>query len=136
MARRHDGAGTGIPHGTREIAIVDRRKHLMEALRTDHGIADFGRRIETLAKDISTETDETSHSWIALRHHHTEMNDAYLTNWADAFDSPPPNRPIDAEGAARRITAHILGSGMHKSRACTRTASTDGCVTFSPSPQR
>jgi hypothetical protein len=100
--------------GAREIAIVDRRKHLIEALRTDHGITDFGRRIETLAKDVSTETDETSHSWIALRHHLTEMNDAYLTNWADAFDSPSPNRPIDAEGAARRITAHILGSGMHK----------------------
>jgi hypothetical protein len=100
--------------GAREIAITDRRKHLMEALRTDHGIADFGRCIETLAKDISTDTDETSHAWIALRHHLTEMNDAYLTNWANALDAPPPNRAVDAEGAARRITVHILGSGMHK----------------------
>jgi len=40
--------------------------------------------------DISTDTDETSHTWIALRHHVAEMNDAYLTNWADALDSPPP----------------------------------------------
>jgi len=101
--------------GAREIAIADRRKHLMEALRTDHGIADFGKRIETLAKDISTDTDETSHTWIALRHHVAEMNDAYLTNWADALDSPPSNRPrMGPEGAARRITAHILSSGMHK----------------------
>lgn len=100
--------------GARGVAIDDRRRHLMEALRTDHGVADFGKRIETLAKDISTETDEASHSWIALRHHLIPMNDDYLANWAGAFDSPPPNRPIDAEGAARRITAHILGSGMHK----------------------
>lgn len=101
--------------GAREIAIADRRTHLMEAVRTDHGIDDFGKRIETLAKGISTDTDETSHAWIALRHHLGEMNDAYLTNWADALDTPPSNRPrIDAEGAARRITAHILSSGMHK----------------------
>jgi hypothetical protein len=101
--------------GAREIAIADRRTHLMEAVRTDHGIDDFGKRIETLAKGISTDTDETSHAWIALRHHLGEMNDAYLTNWADALDTPQSNRPrIDAEGAARRITAHILSSGMHK----------------------
>ncbi|MEC4765141.1 integrase [Mycobacterium sherrisii] len=103
-----------IRPGAREIAIADRRKHLMNALRTDHGIADFGKRIETLAKDITTDSDETSHAWIALRHHLAEMNDTYLTNWADALDAPPSNRPVDAEGAARRITAHILGSGMHK----------------------
>lgn len=98
--------------GAREIAIDDRRKHLMNALRTDHGIADFGRRIEIPAKEINTVSDKTSHAWIALRHHLDEMNHAYLSNWADALAAPPPNRPIDAEGAARRITAHILGSGM------------------------
>jgi hypothetical protein len=49
------------------------------------------------------------------RHHVAEMNDAYLTNWADALDSPPPNQPrMGAEGAARQITAHILSSGMHR----------------------
>lgn len=104
-----------IRPGAREIAISNRRKHLMEALQTDHGIADFGKRIAVSAKDISTDTDETSHAWIALDHHLGEMNDAYLTNWADALDSPPQNRSrIDAEGAARRITAHVTNSGMHK----------------------
>jgi hypothetical protein len=100
--------------GAREIAIADRRKHLMNALRTDHGIDDFGKRIETLAKEISTDSDPTSHAWIALRHHLAEMSDAYLTNWAVALRAPPSNRPVDTEGAARRLTAHILGSGMHK----------------------
>jgi hypothetical protein len=100
--------------GARENAIADRRKHLMEALRTDHGVPDFGKRIETLAKEISTDSDETSHAWIALRHHLAEMNDAYLASWASSLDAPPTHRPLDAEGAARRITAHILGSGMHK----------------------
>ena len=100
--------------GSRENAIADRRKHLMDALRTDHGIADFGRRIETVATKICADTDETSHAWISLRHHLAEMNDAYLLDWAEAVDSPSPNRPMRAEGAARRITAHILSSGMHK----------------------
>ncbi len=103
-----------IRPGARENAIVDRRKNMLTALQIDHGIADHGRRIHNLAKDITTDTDETSHSWITLRHHLVEMNASYLTNWAAALDEPPPNQPIDAEGAARRITAHILGSGMHK----------------------
>ncbi|WP_236950097.1 hypothetical protein [Mycobacterium sp. MS1601] len=100
--------------GARELAIAERRKHLMSALRTDHGIADFGKCIEAVAKEIKPDTDETSHAWIALRHHLEEMNAAYLPNWAQALDNPPPNRPVDTEGAARRITGHILGAGMHK----------------------
>jgi len=100
--------------GAREPAIAERRKHLMSALRTDHGIADFGKCIEAVAKEIKPGTDETSHAWIALRHHLEEMNAAYLTNWAEALDNPPPNRPVDTEGAARRITGHILSAGMHK----------------------
>ena len=100
--------------GARELAIAERRKHLMSALRTDHGIADFGKCIEAVAKEINPDTDETSHAWIALRHHLEAKNGAYLTNWAEALDNPPNNRPVDTEGAARRITGHILGSGMHK----------------------
>ena len=78
----------------REIAIAERRKHMMEDLRTYDGIADFGKRIENLTKEISTDSDETSHAWIALRHHLAEMNGAYLTNWADA----------DCAGAALTFT--------------------------------
>ncbi|SHV66265.1 Uncharacterised protein [Mycobacteroides abscessus subsp. abscessus] len=40
--------------GAREVAIADRRKHLMEALRTDHGIADFGRRPGSLFVTMSS----------------------------------------------------------------------------------
>lgn len=100
--------------GARELAIVERRKHLMSALRTDHGIADFGKCIEGVSKEIGSGTDETSHAWIVLRHHFEEMNRTYLTNWAEALDNPPTNRPVDTEGAARRVAGHILGAGMHK----------------------
>ncbi|MEX3739563.1 integrase [Mycolicibacterium porcinum] len=104
-----------IRPGARENAIADRRKHLMEAVRTDHGIFNFGNGVEKLAKEITTDSDATSHAWIALRHHFAEQHAAYLTNWADALDNPPTNRPrISVEGAARRITTHILYSGMHK----------------------
>jgi hypothetical protein len=46
--------------GTPGIAITDRRSHLMEAARTDHGVADFGNRIEPFARLVNAETDETS----------------------------------------------------------------------------
>lgn len=47
------------------------------------------------------------------------MGEDYLSNWADAFDTPPANFPIDTEGAARRITAHLFDSGMDKSSVYT-----------------
>lgn len=44
------------------------------------------------------------------------MYDSYLLNWADSLDSPTPSGvPIDVEGEARRITAHLLDAGTHKS---------------------
>lgn len=104
-----------IRPGARENAINERRKHLMQALRTDHGIADYGKRVEGVAKGITAGVDADSHAWINLNHHVEEMNASYLTNWAQAFDALSTNRPIDTEGAARRLTTHILGAGMHKS---------------------
>lgn len=104
-----------IRPGARENAITERRKHLMHAVQADHGVADHGKRIETVARSITAGVDATSHPWINLNHHIEEMNASYLTDWAQAFDVPPANRPIDTEGAARRVTAHILAAGMHKS---------------------
>ncbi|RYD13988.1 MAG: integrase [Lysobacteraceae bacterium] len=102
--------------GVREAAVSDQRTYLTHSLQADHGIADRGNCVRDTIKYIKPEITEMSHAWINLREHVDRMHDSYLRNWADAFDAPPTgNRPIDVEGAARRITAHILDAGMHKS---------------------
>lgn len=102
--------------GAPEAAITDQRSYVQHCLRTDHGIADHGKCVEGTIKAIKPGITESSHAWINLREHFDRMNDSYLVNWADSLDSPAANgKPIDVEGAARRITAHLLDAGMHKS---------------------
>lgn len=102
--------------GVRESAINDQRKYWMQSLQTDHGLEDHGKRVQGTVKDLKPGITDSSHAWITLREHIDRMHESYLTTWADALDSPPNgNRPIDTEGAARRITAHLLDAGMHKS---------------------
>ncbi|RQO41147.1 integrase [Rhodococcus sp. KBW08] len=102
--------------GAPEAAITDQRSYVMHCLRTDHGIADHGKCVEGTIKGITPGITESSHAWINLREHIDRMYDSYLVNWADSLDTPTPNgKPIDVEGAARRITAHLLDAGMHKS---------------------
>jgi hypothetical protein len=101
--------------GTPEAAIADQRKHVRHCLQTDSGIADRGQAVGTIA-GIKPGITTSDHAWISLREHIDRYDQDYLLTWADAFDAAPSSsRPIDVEGAARRITAHILDSGMHKS---------------------
>lgn len=105
-----------IRPGVRESAINDQRKYLMQCLQTDHGIEDRGRRVQETVKSLKVGITDSSHAWITLREHLDKMHDSYLTTWADALDAQPTgNKPVDVEGAVRRITAHLLDAGMHKS---------------------
>ncbi|ODQ84146.1 integrase [Dietzia alimentaria] len=102
--------------GAPEAAVTDQRSYVQHCLRTDHGIADNGKSVEGAVKAIKPGITESSHAWIHLREHVDRMHHSYLTNWADSIDSPTATgKPIDVEGAARRITAHLLDAGMHKS---------------------
>ena len=102
--------------GMREAAISDQRKYLTAALATDHGIPDRGVCVRDAVRAMKPGITELSHDWIALREHITNLDQAYLTEWAAAFDLAPANKhPLDTEGAARRIVSHLLDAGMHRS---------------------
>lgn len=103
--------------GSPESAIADLRKHCRHSLQTDNGIADRGQALGNLA-GIKPGLTYSDHAWVSLREHLDRYNQDYLQTWATAFDAAPdpdPRRRIDIEGAARRITAHLLDAGMHKS---------------------
>lgn len=105
-----------VQPGAPEAAIADQRKYVQHCLHTDHGIADHGRSSEGAVKAIKPGIVESSHDWIRLREHTDRMHQSYLMNWADSFDSSTGTiGQFDLEGAARRITAHLLDAGMHKS---------------------
>ncbi|EHB46419.1 hypothetical protein [Mycolicibacterium vinylchloridicum] len=119
--------------GTPESAIADLRKHCRHSLQTDNGIADRGQALGNLA-GIKPGVTPSDHAWVSLREHLDRYDQDYLQTWAAAFDSPPdpdPRRRIDIEGASRRITAHLLDAGMHKSSvyAWLRTIRDDATVT-------
>lgn len=102
--------------GTPESAIADQRKYVRHCLQTDNGIADRGQAVISNLPGIRPGISTSDHSWMSLREHVARYDHDYLNTWANALDAAPSrNRPIDVEGAVRRITAHILDSGMHKS---------------------
>lgn len=121
--------------GTPESAIADLRKHCRHSLQTDNGIADRGKALGNLA-GIKPGVTHSDHAWVSLREHLDRYDQDYLQTWAATFDAPPdpdPRRRIDIEGAARRIAAHLLDSGMHKSSvyAWLRTIRDDPAATLS-----
>lgn len=93
-------------------ALKDIKSHFEQAMGTDPGIADRGKSVKKHINDIKGGVSAASHSWIALEAHLGRMHLDYLTNWASEFEN---GKPIEVEGAARRITAHILDAGYHKS---------------------
>ncbi|MDV7991590.1 integrase [Rhodococcus sp. IEGM 1374] len=95
-----------------ESALKDIKSHFEQAMGTDPGIADRGKSVKKHLNDIKGGVSSASHSWIALEAHLKRMHLDYLTNWASEFEN---GRPVEVEGAARRITAHILDAGYHKS---------------------
>lgn len=104
-----------IRPGVKESAVADQRTYLTESLAADHGVPDRGASTQDVLKGFKPGITDTTHAWIGLSEHVNRMQDKYLENWALAFESTPnPRFPIDTEGAARRITAHLLDSGMHK----------------------
>ena len=101
--------------GVRKAAVEDQRKYLMHSLRTDLGIRDHGLSVQTELGRFSPGITVESHDWMVVAEHVDKMRQSYLQNWAQAFEAPlHAVRPKDLDGAVRRITAHILGSGMHK----------------------
>ncbi len=101
--------------GVRKAAIEDQRKYLMHSLRTDLGIKDRGSSVQTELGRFSPGITPESHDWIVVNVHVDTMRQSYLQNWAEVFEAPRNVvGPKDLDGAVRRITAHILGSGMHK----------------------
>lgn len=105
-----------IRPGAKESAISDQAKYLKQCLQTDRGIEDHGRRVHGPVSALRVGATDSSHAWIELREHLDKMHESYLANWANALDGPPSgNTKVDVEGAARRITAHLLDAGMHKS---------------------
>lgn len=102
--------------GAPEVAVTDKRAYVQLCLRTDNGVEDHGKNSQEAVKVINSGIAESSHAWISLREHADRMYDSYLTNWANCIDSSAETTgPGDPEGAARRITAHLLDAGMHKS---------------------
>lgn len=119
--------------GTPESAIADLKKHCRHSLQTDNGIADRGQALGNLA-GIKPGVTSSDYAWVSLREHLDRYNQDYLQTWASAFDAPSDpdlRRRIDIEGAARRITAHLLDAGMHKSSvyAWLRTIRDDATTT-------
>lgn len=102
--------------GVPDSSIADQRKYVSRVLTTDPGISKgYRHQVKRAVDAISSGITQESHGWIRLREHLTRIDDDYLANWASLFDSPRPDPDLDVEGAARRITAHILDAGMHKS---------------------
>ncbi|MEU3015613.1 integrase [Nocardia asteroides] len=102
-----ESVAPGIP----ERAVQDLRAYAVHALKTDPGL---GRQRETLGRAagaIKQGITTSSHAYVQLSEHVQRMEAAYLSNWADEFES---GRAIEVEGAARRISAHILDAGYHK----------------------
>lgn len=95
-----------------DTALKDMKSHLEHALGTDPGIGDRGKALKPALRGIQQGVTEGSHSWLALRAHLERMSAGYLSNWAAEFES---DKLVEIEGTARRITAHILGEGYHKS---------------------
>lgn len=103
-----ESVAPGIP----DSAVQDLRGYAGHALRSDPGL---GRHRETLnraAGAIKSGITTSSHAYVQLSEHVQRIEGAYLSNWADEFER---GKPIDVEGAARRIAAHILDAGYHKS---------------------
>ncbi|MGL4306925.1 MAG: integrase [Mycobacteriaceae bacterium] len=95
-----------------KVAAVDRqRNYLMKSLESDPGIKDRGQCVRGTIKLIKAGTSDLSHTWINVNEHVLRMQASYLKNWAEIFDS---RATVSVEGAARRITAHLLDLGMHK----------------------
>lgn len=124
-----------VRHGTPESAVSDLKQHCLHSLWTDNGIADRGQALGKLA-GIKTGMTCSDHAWVSLREHLDRYDQDYLQTWAKAFDTAPdpdPRRRIDIEGAARRIAAHLIDAGMHKSSiyAWLRTIRDDTSTTMS-----
>ncbi len=97
--------------GVSVSAVEDSKKYLQHALATDPGIADRGKAVRSTISAIKPGITRESHAWVNLREHVDRMDANYLTTWAQELEKA---KPIEVEGTARRIAAHILDSGYHK----------------------
>lgn len=95
-----------------ESALSDMKKHFKHAVQSDPGVADRGKSMFSVLSKLGKGAAEQSHSWLGVNAHVERISADYLKTWAKVFDSN--STQIDAEGAARRITAHLVDSGYHK----------------------
>lgn len=101
-----------VTAGVVDSAIDDLRAYAVHALRTDPGIGSLREVLGRAAGAIKPGITIGSYAYVQLEEHLRRMDQAYLSNWADEFDK---GKPIDVEGAAWRIAAHILDSGYDRS---------------------
>jgi hypothetical protein len=103
-----ESVAPGIPDG----AVQDLRLYAVHALKSDPGLGHQRETLGRAAGAIKPGITTSSHAYVQLSEHVRRMETAYLSNWADEFER---GKAIEIEGAARRIAAHILDAGYHKS---------------------
>lgn len=94
-----------------ESALSDMKKHFRHAVQTDPGVADHGNSMSSVLGRLCKGVTEQSHSWLGVKAHVERIGESYLRTWAEVFAK---SEKIEIEGAARRITAHLVDSGYHK----------------------
>lgn len=100
-----------VTAGVPETAVLDLRRYALHSVKSDQGIGSqrevLGRAVDAIKPGITT----SSYAWLTLAEHLRRADREYLNTWANVFET---GRPVDVEGVARRVAAHILDSGYHK----------------------
>lgn len=97
-------------------AIDDLREYALHVVHNDPAAKFILRdRLGRTANKVSTSSTSNSIEVETLREKLVLLEEDYLRNWAHIVSQPGSSRSHDIEGAARRITGHIVGNGFHSS---------------------
>ena len=94
-----------------EPALKDMKADLLAVTRDDRGIVNRKQLLAAIDK-VKAGSADTGHAWLTLRAEVDRARTDYLEQWATVFES---DKPIGTQDAARRIGAHLLDHGYHKS---------------------
>lgn len=94
-----------------EPALRDMKADLLTVAREDRGIVNRPQLLAAIDK-VRAGSAPTGHAWLTLQAEVDRARADYLDQWAVVFDS---EKPVGPEDAARRIGAHLLDHGYHKS---------------------
>ncbi|MFC3963267.1 integrase [Nocardia jiangsuensis] len=101
-----------IAPGVPVNAVEDLRSYATHALKTDSGLGESRNAVGKAAAAIKPGITAGSHAYVVLQEHVRRHDAAYPDDWAEEFER---GRAADIEGAARRVAAHILDAGYHRS---------------------